>query len=44
MACVSTLVTYHPPKVAFVSGANGISGRAIVEHLIRQPESEWLDA
>lgn len=30
-------------KVAFVSGANGISGHAIVEHLIRQPESEWYD-
>lgn len=30
-------------KVAFVTGANGISGHAIVEHLIRQPESEWYD-
>ena len=29
-------------KVAFVTGANGISGNAIVEHLIRQPRSEWL--
>ncbi|KAL1640920.1 hypothetical protein SLS58_006536 [Diplodia intermedia] len=28
-------------KVAFVSGANGISGHAIVEHLIRKPKSEW---
>ncbi|CAG8228947.1 unnamed protein product [Penicillium salamii] len=28
-------------KVAFVTGANGISGHAIVEHLIRTPESEW---
>ncbi|KIW79291.1 hypothetical protein Z517_05903 [Fonsecaea pedrosoi CBS 271.37] len=30
-----------PKKVAFVTGANGISGFAIVEHLVRQPESEW---
>ncbi|XRM44100.1 hypothetical protein ABZX51_007245 [Aspergillus tubingensis] len=30
-----------PPKVAFVTGANGISGYAIVEHLIRQPKHEW---
>lgn len=29
-------------KVAFVTGANGISGHAIIEHLIRTPESEWL--
>lgn len=29
-------------KVAFVTGANGITGNAIVEHLIRQPKSEWL--
>lgn len=28
-------------KVAFVTGANGISGNAIVEHLIRTPENEW---
>ena len=28
-------------KVAFVSGANGISGFAIIEHLIRQPKTEW---
>lgn len=35
------IVKYQPPKVAFVSGANGISGHAIVEHLIRKPESEW---
>ncbi|CAG7966865.1 unnamed protein product [Penicillium olsonii] len=28
-------------KVAFVTGANGISGHAIIEHLIRTPESEW---
>jgi hypothetical protein len=28
-------------KVAFVTGANGISGHAIVEHLIRTPESAW---
>ncbi|OJJ70048.1 hypothetical protein ASPBRDRAFT_208735 [Aspergillus brasiliensis CBS 101740] len=30
-----------PQKVAFVTGANGISGYAIVEHLIRQPKQEW---
>ncbi|KAI9037862.1 SDR family oxidoreductase [Aspergillus affinis] len=30
-----------PEKVALVTGANGISGHAIVEHLIRQPKSEW---
>ncbi|GLA49499.1 hypothetical protein AnigIFM63604_005455 [Aspergillus niger] len=30
-----------PEKVAFVTGANGISGYAIVEHLIRQPKQEW---
>ncbi|GME35299.1 Nucleoside-diphosphate-sugar epimerase [Neofusicoccum parvum] len=29
------------PKVAFVSGANGITGFAITEHLLKQPESEW---
>ncbi|EMC95142.1 hypothetical protein BAUCODRAFT_527477 [Baudoinia panamericana UAMH 10762] len=28
-------------KIAFVTGANGISGNAIIEHLIRQPRSEW---
>ncbi|KAF5866479.1 hypothetical protein ETB97_012033 [Aspergillus alliaceus] len=28
-------------KVAFVAGANGISGFAIIEHLIRQPKGEW---
>ncbi|RAK71493.1 SDR family oxidoreductase [Aspergillus fijiensis CBS 313.89] len=28
-------------KVAFVTGANGISGSAIVEHLIKQSASEW---
>ncbi|KAF2843998.1 hypothetical protein T440DRAFT_512419 [Plenodomus tracheiphilus IPT5] len=28
-------------KVAFVTGANGISGNAIIEHLIRQPRGEW---
>lgn len=28
-------------KVAFVTGANGITGNALVEHLIRQPESDW---
>ena len=28
-------------KVAFVAGANGISGNAIVEHLIRTPKADW---
>jgi hypothetical protein len=28
-------------KVAFVTGANGISGYAIIEHLVRQPKEEW---
>jgi len=29
------------PKVAFVAGCNGITGNAIVEHLIRQPKEQW---
>lgn len=29
------------PKVAFVTGANGISGHAIIENLIRTPSHEW---
>ncbi|KAL4974756.1 hypothetical protein BDW66DRAFT_161055 [Aspergillus desertorum] len=29
------------PKVAFVTGVNGISGNAIVEHLIRTPKTDW---
>ncbi|KAH8698734.1 nucleoside-diphosphate-sugar epimerase GsfE [Talaromyces proteolyticus] len=41
MAAISSVEKYKQPKVAFVSGANGISGSAIVEHLIRQPASEW---
>ncbi|KAK7742400.1 hypothetical protein SLS53_004546 [Cytospora paraplurivora] len=32
---------YPNAKVAFVTGVNGITGNAIVEHLIRQPASEW---
>jgi hypothetical protein len=28
-------------KVAFVAGVNGVSGNAIVEHLIRKPKTEW---
>ncbi|KAJ5765253.1 hypothetical protein N7520_004812 [Penicillium odoratum] len=28
-------------KVAFVTGANGISGFSIVEHLVRQPKEQW---
>ncbi|CAG8948066.1 unnamed protein product [Penicillium salamii] len=27
-------------KVAFVAGANGISGSAIIDHLVKQPDSE----
>ncbi|KPM37967.1 hypothetical protein AK830_g8611 [Neonectria ditissima] len=32
-----------PPsgKVAFITGVNGITGNALVEHLIRQPAAEW---
>ncbi|KAH7139958.1 hypothetical protein B0J13DRAFT_586462 [Dactylonectria estremocensis] len=30
-----------PGGVAFVTGVNGITGNALVEHLIRRPESEW---
>ncbi|KAF7590620.1 hypothetical protein BBP40_002615 [Aspergillus hancockii] len=29
------------PKVALVTGANGITGYAIIEYLIRRPETEW---
>lgn len=36
-----TVVRAKAPKVAFVAGSNGISGHAIVEYLIRQPEEEW---
>ncbi|KAJ5326862.1 uncharacterized protein MYU51_001541 [Penicillium brevicompactum] len=32
-----------PSKVAFVTGVNGISGSAIVDHLIKQPHSEWSE-
>ncbi|KAH6642755.1 hypothetical protein C7974DRAFT_301837 [Boeremia exigua] len=28
-------------RTALITGVNGISGHAIVEHLIRQPRSEW---
>ncbi len=28
-------------KVAFVTGANGITGSAIVDHLVKQPYREW---
>ena len=30
-------------KVAFVTGANGISGFNIIEHLVRQPKEEWYE-
>jgi hypothetical protein len=34
--------THYPgSKVAFVTGASGITGNAIIEHLIRKPASEW---
>ncbi|KEF51433.1 uncharacterized protein A1O9_12582 [Exophiala aquamarina CBS 119918] len=29
------------PKVAFVAGANGVSGNAIIEYLIRRSKEEW---
>jgi len=32
---------YTKAKVAFVTGVNGISGNALVEHLIRTPKTEW---
>ncbi|POS76164.1 hypothetical protein DHEL01_v205434 [Diaporthe helianthi] len=37
------MASIHQPtsKIAFVTGANGITGNAIIEHLIRQPASEW---
>lgn len=28
-------------RVALVTGANGISGNAIIEALIRRPKEEW---
>ncbi|UPL01960.1 hypothetical protein LCI18_012894, partial [Fusarium solani-melongenae] len=28
-------------RVALITGGNGITGNALVEHLIRQPKSEW---
>ncbi|KAL1594142.1 hypothetical protein SLS59_008976 [Nothophoma quercina] len=31
-----------PRRTALITGVNGISGNAIVEHLIRQPRSEWV--
>lgn len=33
----------HPSgsKVALVTGANGISGHAIVEYLVKTPKTEW---
>lgn len=34
-------INHHSGKVAFVTGANGITGNALIEHLIRQPASEW---
>jgi hypothetical protein len=40
---MASLLGHRPPtsKVAFVAGANGISGGAIVDHLVKQPHSEW---
>ncbi|GME39998.1 nucleoside-diphosphate-sugar epimerase [Neofusicoccum parvum] len=37
----NALLPSKSPKVALVSGCNGISGHAIVEHLVQQPDSEW---
>jgi hypothetical protein len=28
-------------KIAFVAGANGISGGSIIDHLVKQPRTEW---
>ncbi|KAG2002754.1 hypothetical protein GB937_009519 [Aspergillus fischeri] len=41
----SNFLTVRQPtsKVAFVAGANGISGGAIIEHLIKLPCSEWSE-
>lgn len=33
--------TQSSNKVAFVTGANGISGFSIIEHLVQQPAEEW---
>ena len=30
-----------PPKIAFVTGCNGVSGNALVEYLLRRPKEEW---
>ncbi|KAF9639239.1 putative nucleoside-diphosphate-sugar epimerase protein [Lasiodiplodia theobromae] len=40
----SSLYNPKSAKNAFVSATNGISGYAIVEHLIRTPKSEWYVA
>ncbi|KAF4306152.1 nucleoside-diphosphate-sugar epimerase [Botryosphaeria dothidea] len=37
----NSLYVPNTAKAAFVSGANGITGHAIIEHLIRTPKSEW---
>ncbi|KAF4548074.1 Hypothetical protein D9617_32g091940 [Elsinoe fawcettii] len=34
-------MTTTRPKIAFVTGCNGVSGNALVEYLIRQPKQEW---
>lgn len=36
---ISVVTMYE--KVAFVTGCNGVSGNAIVEHLVRCPKEEW---
>ncbi|KAL3471422.1 hypothetical protein BJX99DRAFT_266740 [Aspergillus californicus] len=40
---MTDILSFRPPAsgVAFVAGANGISGRAIIEHLVREPLSKW---
>lgn len=37
-------ITMGPPtsKVALVTGANGISGFSVIEHLVRQSKEEWF--
>lgn len=38
---VPNMLSGKAPRVALVTGCNGISGYAIVEHLTKQPETEW---
>ncbi|KAE8150956.1 hypothetical protein BDV25DRAFT_129136 [Aspergillus avenaceus] len=42
---MSDIFGYRPStsKVALVAGANGISGGAIIDHLVKQPYGEWSE-